>query len=100
MKKENLIINILLILSLIRIFLFVYNNGKVYSKQYDHYEIGKIYSGSQYVKGPKSERPIGDDDLYAFAGYYYLLQGGDISAVNFENPPIGKYLIGFINIVF
>lgn len=37
---------------------------------------------------------IGDDGLYAFAGYYYLFQGGDVSAVNFEHPPLGKYLIG------
>lgn len=46
------------------------------------------------MKGQLSEGGIGDDGLYAFAGYYYLFQGGDVSSVNFEHPPLGKYLIG------
>lgn len=98
-KNRSLIIVGLIIISLIRIITYLIQEKNVYLKQYNHSEIGKIYSGSQYIKGPKSERPIGDDDLYAFAGYYYLFQGGDISVVNFENPPIGKYLIG-LSILF
>jgi hypothetical protein len=43
---------------------------------------------------------IGDDGLYAFAGYYYFFQNGDVSAVNFEHPPLGKYLIGLSIFLF
>lgn len=61
---------------------------------FDHIRMGKTYSQSQYVIGELSKGGIGDDGVYAFAGYYYVFQGGDVSSVNFEHPPLGKYLIG------
>lgn len=77
---------------------------------FDPEYFGQLYSQSQYVLGEKSTGGIGDDGLYAFAGYYYFFQKGDVSSVNFEHPPLGKYLIGlsiflfhnenFINIIY
>ncbi len=72
---------------------FFWKNWKNYQTPYDHSFFSRIYSLSPYVMGPAASEGIGDDGLYAFAGYYYIY-GGDISQVNFENPPIGKYLIG------
>ena len=68
-------------------------------RPYDYDYFGSLYSDSQYVKGQLSKGGIGDDGLYAFAGYYYIT-GGDVSQVNFENPPLGNYLIGVSAILF
>jgi predicted membrane-bound dolichyl-phosphate-mannose-protein mannosyltransferase len=75
----------------------VIRNRSFYTRKFDYDLLGQKYSKSQYIVGSGSEG-IGDDGLYAFAGYYYL-NGGDPSQVNFENPPLGKYLIG-ISIAF
>lgn len=78
----------------LRLSLFLLVNKTYFLRQFDPEYFGQLYSESQYVKGELSEGGIGDDGLYAFAGYYYLFQAGDVSSVNFEHPPIGKYLIG------
>lgn len=61
---------------------------------FDRDRLGRNYSYSPYVRGSGTKIGIGDDGLYAFAGYYYLFDAGDVSRVNFEHPPLGKYLIG------
>lgn len=68
-------------------------NFRFYSRPFNREFLEKLYSESQYVIGEVSKGGIGDDGLYAFAGDYYF-RGGDITKVNFENPPLGKYLIG------
>ena len=78
---------------------FIYFQKELFLKPFDPIHVGKVYSQSQYVIGNASKGGIGDDWLYAFAGYYYLFQGGDVSSVNFEHPPLGKYLIG-LSILF
>lgn len=90
-----------LIIGIISHFLFfILSKKEVYFTPYNAIEMGRLYSESQYVKGDASEGGIGDDGLYAFAGYYYLLDGGDVSSVNFEHPPLGKYLIGLSILLF
>lgn len=42
---------------------------------------------------PLSVRAIGDDGLYLYEGYR-LTHGGDLTLLNAEVPPLGKYLIG------
>ena len=69
-----------------------------YTRPFDYASLGETYANSQYVTGSGS-KGIGDDGLYAFAGYYYIT-GGDPSQVNFENPPLGKYLIGLSVLIF
>ena len=72
---------------------FVIQNKNFFLRPFDPVYLSDLYSKSQYVLGQKSKGGIGDDGLYAFAGYYYLFQRGDVSSVNFEHPPLGKYLI-------
>ncbi|OGF99597.1 hypothetical protein A2Y99_05390 [Candidatus Gottesmanbacteria bacterium RBG_13_37_7] len=80
--------------------LFVSKNESYFTRKFDPDFYGKLYSDSQYVKGELSKGGIGDDGLYAFAGHYYLFNKGDVSAVNFEHPPLGKYLIGISVLLF
>ena len=92
MKK--IIIFILFSLSIFNLLKFWFVNADRITRNFDAVYFSRLYSQSQYVLGPKSVGGIGDDGLYAFAGYYYFFQKGDVSAVNFEHPPLGKYLIG------
>ena len=48
---------------------------------------------------PGKNEPIGDDGLYAYAGWEYV-HGKDPSLLNAEIPPLGKYLIGLSILVF
>ena len=82
------------------IFVFLLNNSIHFTNPFNPEYYGKLYSQSQYVVGSLSEGGIGDDGLYAFAGYYYLFGAGDVSSVNFEHPPLGKYLIGLSILLF
>lgn len=100
MLNKDLLGKFLLLLAFLNIIFIVIKFKDKFLKHYDHQEMAKIYSESQYVKGPAAKTAIGDDGLYSFAGYYYLIQGGDISKVNFENPPLGKYLIGLSILLF
>lgn len=82
------------------IFSFFATHANYFLRPFDPIFIGDLYSKSQYVIGAASKGGIGDDGLYAFAGYYYLFQHGDPSSVNFEHPPLGKYLIGLSILLF
>mgnify|MGYP007042367236 CR=1 FL=1 len=42
---------------------------------------------------------IGDNDLYAYAGWRYV-KGASPDEINFEHPPLAKYLIGLSCLVF
>lgn len=91
-----------LIIAIICIYLGLYllNNKNSFLGKFDSDYFGQLYSKSQYVIGELSKGGIGDDGLYAFAGYFYTFAGGDVSSVNFEHPPLGKYLIGLSILVF
>ncbi|HEX8965872.1 MAG TPA: hypothetical protein VF820_05570 [Patescibacteria group bacterium] len=54
------------------------------------------YNQSQWVV-PNSKNSIGDDGLYMYAGYSYMM-GSDPSLLNAELPPLGKYLVGLFEI--
>lgn len=64
-----------------------------FTKPYNYSYYADQYLHSQYVEGTGSKYIISDYDLYSFAGHYYFT-GGEVSRVNFENPPLGKYLLG------
>lgn len=93
-RTQNWISIALFLIIALKQSIILFAGRQVFVRTFDSEYYGKIYSESRYVRGPKSIRGIGDDGLYAFAGYYYLFQGGDVSSVNFEHPPLGKYLIG------
>lgn len=60
---------------------------------------GNAYANSQYVLGDGSTKKIDDATVYAYASYRYVL-GEDPTHINFEHPPLGKYLIGFSWLLF
>lgn len=90
---------LLLALTVLYLLFFLFSHKNVFLKPFNYEYFGELYSESQYIKGQASKRTIGDDGLYAFAGYYYIT-GGDVSQVNFEHPPMGKYLIGVSEYIF
>lgn len=90
---------IILTTIIISLVIFIGGNLNSFTKPFDKDYFSNLYSNSQYVVGSSSDG-IGDDGLYAFAGYYYLMQGGDPSQVNFEHPPLGKYLVGISILLF
>ena len=67
--------------------------------RYDYQEMTQLYLDSQLVDPVGFRREMFDWDLYAFAGYGYVTTG-DISLVNFEHPPFGKYLLGWSTMWF
>lgn len=97
---KRILIAVLLFLTVFKLSLFLWINQINFLEKFDPVYYSKLYSQSQYILGPLSKGGIGDDGLYAYAGYYYLFQGGDVSNVNFEHPPLGKYLIGVSEFVF
>ncbi len=90
---------ILLLVILGKLLIYIISNQNYFLRKFDPIYISNLYSKSQYVVGSGSEG-IGDDGLYSFAGYYYFFQQGDVSSVNFEHPPLGKYLIGLSILLF
>lgn len=97
---RNLLIKFIFIAIIIRLAIYIVINQNFFLRKFDLAYISDTYSKSQYVLGPASKNGIGDDGLYTFAGYYYLFQKGDVSSVNFEHPPLGKYLIGLSLLIF
>src|SRR3989344_4258098 len=79
----------LIFIIIAKLSLFIFTHQQYFLRPFDADYFGKLYSESQYVIGERSVGGIGDDGLYAFAGYYYLFDRGDVSAVNFEHPPLG-----------
>ena len=84
----------ILVFIILNLSIFIVTRKSYFLRKFDPVSLGELYTNSQYVIGDRSVGGIGDDGLYAFAGYYYFFQQGDISSVNFEHPPLGKYLIG------
>lgn len=90
----------ILVLIIYNLSAFIVSRKSYFLKKFDPEYFGQLYTNSQYVIGDRSIGGIGDDGLYAFAGYYYFFQKGDVSSVNFEHPPLGKYLIGLSIFLF
>lgn len=92
MKTTRISVIILLIVLSVRL-------ASVFSyapKQLIHHEkLLQIWLHSQYNlnQGYEFYGNMSDEDLRAFAALEYI-RGRDPSVVNFEDPPLGKYLIG------
>lgn len=98
--KSKIAVFVILFITLLKLLVFLFSHSSYFTRIFDPVYFGDLYSQSQYVIGERSKGGIGDDGLYSFAGYYYLFQKGDVSAVNFEHPPLGKYLIGLSILIF
>jgi len=55
--------------------------------------LGKAYGESQYVLGDQAINKIDDATLYTYAAGAYF-KGEDPTTINFEHPPLGKYVFG------
>ncbi|MEK7165508.1 MAG: glycosyltransferase family 39 protein [Patescibacteria group bacterium] len=96
---QNFRSNYILIAAALIIFFKILTNLSLYTDSYDYALYTDRYERSQYVLNIRATNIISDDDLYSYAGYYYIT-GGEVSRVNFENPPLGKYLIGISILLF
>jgi predicted membrane-bound dolichyl-phosphate-mannose-protein mannosyltransferase len=96
MKKKLTIILILLIS--LQLLFRIYQYKEDYLTKFDPEYWQERYLKSQWVV-PNSQQSIGDDGLYAHAGWKYI-HGADPSLLNAEIPPFGKYLIGLSEVIF
>lgn len=88
----------LLFILLLNLGFRVYSYHAEYSSRYDPVYWKGRYLRSQWVVSDSPE-PIGDDGLYAYAGWEYV-HGRDPATLNAEMPPLGKYLIGLSILAF
>lgn len=65
----------------------------------DTQSLEKKYAQSQYILGEGSVHKIDDDTLYAYAGSAYI-RGEDPTSINFEHPPLAKYMFGLSYLMF
>jgi predicted membrane-bound dolichyl-phosphate-mannose-protein mannosyltransferase len=90
---------ITLILTLLLIFLILYRFGSSqgsYRSDFDYGAVSDLYQHSQFAQDPQDRWFIIQDwELYPYAGISYL-RTGDLSQINVEHPPLGKYLYGLV----
>ncbi|MBU4099579.1 hypothetical protein KJ980_08100 [Patescibacteria group bacterium] len=96
MKSKLLIL--LLLLFFLQLLFRVYQYRDNYLTKFDAQYWKQRYLHSQWVV-PNSKESVGDDGLYAYAGWEYI-HGADPSLLNAETPPFGKYMIGLSEIIF
>lgn len=96
--KKNLIISSLFILLFGNLIYRVWSYRENYLIPFNEKYWENKYLKSQWII-PNSKEGIGDDGLYAYAGWKYI-HGADPTSINPEMPPLGKYLIGLTIILF
>ncbi len=96
MKKLNTLLLVILIINLGQ---FIYNNRQAYLTPYDIDYWQKEFSVSQVVMGGKAKHEFSDSELYSILGYKYI-KGQDPTALHPEVPPLGKQLIGLSIVLF
>ena len=72
--------------------------SKEYTTRFDSAYWKQRYLASQWVVSG-SKNSIGDDGLYAYAGWEYI-HGSDPTLLNAEIPPLAKYMIGLGEVIF
>jgi 4-amino-4-deoxy-L-arabinose transferase-like glycosyltransferase len=77
----------------------ILNNYSAYTTPYDPDYWQERYNNSQWVKGWEAGETMGDDALYAYAGWRQI-QGDDPTEINPEIPPFGRYLLGLSILLF
>ena len=76
----------------------IYFNRSLFTQKYDSSYWKDRYEHSQYVL-PLSQRIIGDDGLYSYAGYR-LVHGASIENIISDKPPVGIYVAGLSILLF
>lgn len=73
---------------------FLWQNRWSFQNKFDPQRLKSTYEQSVYIINvPHQTFTLTDEDLYAYAGWYYL-NFGKIGKINIEHPPLGKYIIG------
>lgn len=98
-RKISIFFLLLFSIFLIHFFFRVYQYKDNYLVPFDHNYWEKRYYESQWVV-PNSSNTIGDDGLYAYAGYKYVFDGLNPILNSPEVPFLGKYLIGLTILIF
>jgi hypothetical protein len=88
----------LVIVSTLYLVVVISAQWKTFSTSYSLSEYEHMYSESQYVKGDRNTKLMGDGDIYTYAGIRYV-QGEDPTKINFEHSPLVKYAYGLSYIV-
>lgn len=96
--RKNIGISVLLFILVANLFLRIWGYRQEFLTKFDPAYWQGRYLKSQWVD-PMSKEPIGDDGLYAYAGWAYI-HGRDPTVLNAEMPPLGKYLIGLSSLIF
>lgn len=96
MKKK--LLYLLLLIFFVHLGYRIFTYGDEFTKPFDADYWEYRYLHSQWVD-PNSQESIGDDGLYAYAGYQYI-HGAIPTLINPEVPPLGKYLIGLSIVIF
>lgn len=91
--------NLIIFFTILGFASFIIQSRVRFTEKYDAAYWSWAYSVSQYVLGEKAERGMSDNELYAYAGWHYI-RGGDPIGVNFDHPPLGKYLLGLSIVLF
>jgi len=96
LKKALFVFFVLVIIAHLVFRIFSYS--KEYTTRFDSQYWKERYMSSQWVVS-NSKNPIGDDGLYAYAGWEYI-HGSNPTLLNAEIPPLAKYIIGVGEVVF
>lgn len=90
---------ILIFLTLLNIFLFIFNHKQDYLRKYDAEYWSNQYEGSQWNKGWFATTYMTDAEHYAWNGWH-IINGGDPDLINRQGPPLAKYFIGLSILIF
>jgi len=91
--RQKVLFFLLLLLTIFPIGRIVWQKWDYYFSPFDLKRTHGLYNISQYVK-EEGASWIADEILFSYAGWYYV-NGGSPILVNPENPPLGKYIVGF-----
>lgn len=90
---------LLLFLIFLSFFAEVFKKKEVFFSRYDSEYWQNRYENSQWARGYQALEPMGDAELYAYAGWRQI-KGDDPTKINAEVPPLGRYLLGFSILIF
>ncbi len=93
MKRPKKLVSLLLAILIITRLSFIHLKTPSFSVQHDRLRTAWLHSQYNLGKGYEFYGNMSDEDLRTFAAIEYI-QGKDPSVVNFEDPPLGKYLLG------
>ncbi len=94
-KQKNAVAVLLLSFSVVYISVYIsLHFGKIFEKTNIN-KYADLYQRSQYVMGQGADEIVEDEVVYTLAGYHYAVDGADPTSIDFEHPPLAKYMYGY-----